>query len=228
MRLYKKVRKVDFSYLFSVTIIMVCLIMLLIKAFVLDFIPAFLPNVKFFGSIVESIVLNIIASAIFFIMFSYTVDKRNKSKIRIYIEHQTNLLTKCGENLLWHISEATNTQLCLKNILAPDVQMLCAKIDAEATPPKLFNPHEQRFGTWFDLIYQETTKTKSIIRKLVDRSIYIDADRFSQIVELEDCQLISHVETVINLPGVRNYKISAFHKDLINFFDILNRIKSFD
>lgn len=218
-------KKFDFSYVFSLCIFTISGLIILLKVWIFNEIVEFFDKGSEIGLICESLLLNLMASSIFFAFFSYTVENRSKKKMERYVQFQTDRLVKVGENILYHISSSLDTKFDLEDFGEDAAKECFSKIDDGNILPKLMDPHTGNWCSWFDLFHQEAIHTENTIRKIIDRSNFIDIETLEVVLAIEDCNFISFVSTLKNSPYRSNLKMANFTNKLPDFLNLLKKLK---
>ncbi|NTV05504.1 MAG: hypothetical protein HGA59_03230 [Chlorobiaceae bacterium] len=167
-------------------IVLVSILLLAIKVFLLDRIPAFFSGGFEMGIIMEDIFASVVASYLFYLFVIHLKEFSDKETIQPYIhKHSLRVVGYCF------------TQVKAIGIAAGDnVSMANASVDAITEALKKIAPYSnapiimaatKKYANWFEYFIYYSERTKESIRRVLIQLPYADAKLVSLLTSIDDC-----------------------------------------
>jgi hypothetical protein len=214
----KTVRK-DLSILLLISVIIIGLI-----EFVFDDIPEIFKGGHKLGIIFENLSLSYIAGFIFYFLTIHLKAEKDKRNYNERIGYLTFDIITSSDNMTSDIvSYGQSGRIDYREDLIFDA---CSRIDV--FKKEAINWIDGTKGDWLDFLYSYMQDTKSDIKALNDRLIYLEPEHSKLIGRIEDSIFLKKINAIYhNRAIITNGNLSIFSTDIMMYMNLMNDLKKY-
>jgi hypothetical protein len=198
-------------------------VLLGIKIFLLNSIPAFSGVVYELGVVLDGLLISIIASYIFYLFTVHLKELNTKRLTYPYLYRKTFFVISECEKILRDIERQANMELMLDEITSEELKFALSKISFDSSAPLKIGPIQANWKQYLD--YHED-RTKNIVSQLFSRIGFLEPEH---IVMLDAIQESPHINTGSSLRSflIGNPDLSAYGATLYHYCEKCLELKKY-
>lgn len=173
------------------------LLLLLLKALVLNRYPEAFLGAYGLGIVTEGILASVIASYVFYLFIVHLKERRDRAVLYPFLKkHASRVVGECQAQLS-DISKKAEITLSFDNL--EGLSDAFSKIPPYSDAPLIINQTLKR-ANWFQYFDFHNSRTRESIRKLLDQLPYLEPQLVNYISSIDDCAHFWIVTTSLNNP----------------------------
>lgn len=191
---------------------LISVVLLGIKIFLLNPIPAFSGVVYELGVILDGLLVSIIASYVFYLFTVHLKELNAKRFTYPYLYGKTICVIDECEKILRDVGEQANMKLMLDEITLEELKFALSKISFESSAPRMIGSIQANWRQYLD--YHEE-RTKNIVAQLFSRINFLEPEHIVMLDAIQESPHInigSHLRSfLIGNPDLSAYSATLYH-----------------
>lgn len=181
---------------------------LVVKALILNQLPAPVAQVYDLGVIADAVLASIVASYIFYLLVVHLKESNDRATLAPYLDRHTNRVVGDCESQLSELAKASGTALSLDTLTSADVTKALSAIAPYSNAPLILAP-ANTYANWFQYFDHHRTRSKDSIARVFAQIVYLEARRVSLLAAIDDSSHFAFISQMLH-SKVSNPNLSAF------------------
>jgi hypothetical protein len=174
------------------------------------------------------LLLNVVASAIFYFVVVYFPDYKKKKDILPYVKNQCLSILGDADAILNELNGLSRTRFTIDSITEHELDMLCSRVVLrDPGPIENFENGMFRNGTWFDLLAFRQSRSFASKEKIFAYIMFLDTELIKAITNLSSCSYLSQIEHYkVIISGVRpTTTLNFLSHAMFGYFQEIKKLK---
>lgn len=204
---------------------LISLTTLIIKLFILNQHPAIFNGAYEFGLIVETILVSVLASYIFYFFVVHIKEYSDRIHTEPYIQkHALRPVGDCVSQLL-EFSKIVNSPMPLAKMDKVLITSAFQKIDPYSNAPLILSPSNLH-ANWFQYFDYHRSRTRESISRVFSQLIYVDAELISLLSAIDECSHFSQLNLLLNT-RVNNRDMLAWVSAFTKYCELCKQLNDY-
>lgn len=172
-------------------------VVLLVKVFWLNRLPAAFEGAQEAGVLVDAILTSVVASYVFYLLTSRLPEFEKQRVFAPYVQTKAKQARGACESLLKYIGDEVGETLDIEVLDRDTLRGCLARIVPTAKAPFMVG---NRDGTWLELINHECVRARGNAEQLQEKSPFLDAEVALAAGRVVEAQIFKFIETIQSQP----------------------------